>query len=216
MHTMTTRVAALGSFLLILLGTSDALAGPDAPVSGTPLREESPYSPWAGVEVGAGVVWPSLGAPLFNIGGHLGGSLSVGSNVTLALGIESGVGLALSGATPTYGYMLRVPLRGFFETIISRPIDYRTHRAMNLHIGGGLGSDFVLASECSNGSCSYLPPGSYLGFGLRVGLSVTQDSNGIGAFLRWDNDVSGTCAGGTNDCHSYIQMFTWNVGWTLF
>jgi hypothetical protein len=31
---------------------------------------------------------------------------------------------------------------------------------MNLHLGGSFGSDFVLASARSSGSCGYLAPGT--------------------------------------------------------
>jgi hypothetical protein len=94
-------------------------------------------------------------------------------------------------------------------------VDYRNNRYVNLHVGGSVGSDFVLASQCQNGTCSYMTPGDYTGFGARVGLSVTQNSSGVGIFIRWDNDVGG-CMGGPTKCNTYVQIYTWNLGWTLF
>lgn len=202
----------------VLAPGQPALADDLPPRPPAALREESPYGPAGALEVGAGAVWPSVAAPLAVVHGRLGGSYSASSIFTFTGGFESGVGLALSGSSPVYGYMLRLPLRGYSEVIVSRHLDYRTNRFANLHFGGSIGSDFVLSSQCANGSCSYLPPGNYFGFGFQAGISMTQNSSGLGGFVRWDADTGG-CSGGIvnlSKCNSFINMFTWNVGWTFF
>jgi hypothetical protein len=227
------RAAAVGLAVAVAFAGGEAAAADDKdalPAAPTKLRMESVYAPAAGLEAGAGVVWPSVAATFAAITGQLGASFRLPAapvpwlfqTLYVAVGAESGVGIALSGTTPTYGYVLRLPMRGFADLIFSRYIEYREARAVNLHFGGSGGSDFVLASQCSGGTCSYLPPANYGAFGLRVGISLTDHASGIGAFMRWDSEVAGHqgpgaggCTGGSG-CNPYFQIFTWNIGWTLF
>ncbi len=227
------RLAAAGLALAGALagGRASAADGNDGlPPAPTKLRMESFYAPAAGVEAGAGVVWPSVAATFAAITGRLGASFRfpvaplpwLFQTLYGAVGAESGVGLALSGTTPTYGYVLRVPMRGFAELIFSRYVEYREARAVNLHVGASGGNDFVLASQCTSGTCSYLAPANYAAFGVRVGISLTDHASGIGVFMRWDSEIAGhqsPGAGGcttASGCNPYFQIYTWNVGWTLF
>jgi hypothetical protein len=220
MRSLNVRAACLVAAALTSVDAGPARADEAAADQALPpppsaLREESPFAIAAGLDVGSGVVWPSIAASLYEVRARLGVSLAASPSITFVAGGESGAGLALSGTTPTYGYLVRAPLRFFAEGVFSRSVDYRNDRYVNLHVGGSVGSDFVLASQCQNGSCSYMTPGNYTGFGARVGLSITQNSSGVGVFVRWDNDVGG-CTGGPAKCNTYVQMYTWSLGWTLF
>ena len=212
-----TRLAALAMGVAGALAPSRAVASGAGypPVAQAPMREDTTtFAPAVGAEVGIGVVSPSFGAPVMNLLGHVGVSLSLRSNVSLSVGGETGLALSFSDASPTFGYLLRIPLRFFGEGVFSKGLDYRTHKYMNLHLGGTVGDDFALASQCAGGTCSYVPASLYTAFGLRVGLSYSQYTrNAVGIFMRWDNEVA-QCHGLT--CNAYIQTYIWDLGWTLF
>lgn len=196
-------------------GSAQVTSGPSD--DSTPLRGAPTgvlIAPSAGTEVGYGNAYPSLGTPVAQVLGRLGVSLEFPSSWTLVGGLESGATVAMGTGMPHYGYLFRIPFKGFAEAILSRRVDYRSKRFINLHFGGTYGQEFSLAAQCNTDGCNYLPAGLHTGFGGRVGLSFSQGSrSSIGLFLRWDGDV-GECGGAS--CQAFLQTFTWNLGWTLF
>jgi hypothetical protein len=189
-----------------------------APVLSEPLPASSrggPYAPAAGVELGLGPEYPSFRAPLGQMLLRLGASFRLDRDLAVAAGGESGIALSVGSTSPNYGYLLRVPFKVFADVIVSRLLDFRTHRYANLHLGGSVGQEFALAAQCTSGECNYIPAAMYFGFGVRVGLSYSAETrSSVGLFTRFDNDVA-QCSGLTN-CKAYIQTYTWNLAWTLF
>jgi hypothetical protein len=198
--------------------TASGSAAVATPSAAEPPPEDpaaSPFAPAAGVEVGFGPAYPSFHAPIGQMVLRLGVAFHVAPGLAIAGGGEGGVALAVGNGASEYGYLLRVPLKVYTDVIYSRMLDYRSRRYVNLHMGGSIGQEFALSAQCLSGTCNYVPASMYVGFGFRVGLSYSVASrSAVGLFVRFDNDLA-QCNGAT-DCKSYIQTYTWNIGWTLF
>jgi hypothetical protein len=188
--------------------------------TGSPERDETTttFAPAAGVEVGLGTVYPTMGAPLGSILGRAGVAIHTPSPFAFVLGGEFGGAAALgSTASTSYGYIVRVPLKVFADGIVSRNLDYRTRRYLNVHFGGTVGPEFGLGAQCDNGNCNYIPPGVYVGFGARAGLSMSQGSrSSLGLFVRWDVDIAQCSKSDIGNCGEVLHTFTWSLGWSLF
>lgn len=214
------RGAAIAPLALLLHAVDARAADSPRVVMSEGQREdeqELTFGPAAGVEVGLGVVSPSVGTPFGQLLMRLGVAIRLNPTVTLVAGAETGLGVAVGSGSPTYGYVFRLPFKGFAEGIVSRLVDYRTHGYVNLHFGAEVGGEFFLSAECSTGTCNYIPAGMQTGFGARVGLSYSQGSrSAIGLFVRWDADAANGSCNGAAQCTDVLQTFTWNVAWTLF
>jgi hypothetical protein len=216
------RGSAALTWLAVSIAGPVALADtpPKVAIDSPPQREDTPeitYGPASGIEVGAGVVSPSVGTPFGHMLARLGLAMHTSPTFTLVGGAETGLGFAFGSGSPSYGYVVRLPFKFTLDGISSHLLDYRLNGYVNFHFGAELGYEYFLSAECSTGTCNYIPAGVQVGFGARIGISYSQGSrSSVGAFVRWDGDAAkGTCTGGAQ-CTNILQTFTWNLAWTLF
>ena len=175
------------------------------------------FAPAAGAEFGLGTTFPTLRTPAFELEGKLGISIRTGTDVSIVLAGQSGVTLAFNtgNATPFYGYFIRIPLEFAPEVIYSRILDYHRLRYINLHFGGAVGGDLLLAAQCVAPDCNYIQPAIGFGLGARIGISYSAvERSSIGVFVDWHNYWASCAQGAT--CLNYLSSLVWSLGWTLF
>lgn len=178
------------------------------------------FAPAAGAEFGIGTVVPTMHTPALQVQGKLGVAWHGPSWAFVAAG-QGGVAAALNvgSATPYYGYLVRVPFELALEAIYSHYVSYTQRLYINLHMGGLIGTGFILAATCNAGNCAYLQPAlTTPSWGLRSGLSFSSGvRSSMGLFVTWHNDHV-ACPVGTPGagCTTWLSTVIWSVGWTLF